>query len=63
MNRIVKILMRRDGLSDNEAWNVFESAKSEIMDAIYGTSCLDPEEVLADELGLEPDYLEEILDW
>lgn len=29
---------------------------SNIMDAISGTSCLDPEEVLASELGLEPDY-------
>ena len=54
---IINILMRRDGVSRREAKEMYDTARSEILDAVYGTSCMDPEEVLAEELGLEPDYL------
>ena len=57
MNTIIDILMRRDGVSHEEAKEMYLECRSELMDAIAGTSCLDPEEVLASELGLEPDYL------
>ena len=56
MNTIIDILMRRDGVSREEAKEMYLECRSEPMDAIAGTSCLDPEEVLASELGLEPDY-------
>lgn len=56
MNTIIDILMRRDGVSREEAKEMYLECRSELMDAIAGTSCLDPEEVLASELGLEPDY-------
>ena len=56
MNEIIRILMERDGVSREEAREMYLECKSELMDAISGTSCLDPEEVLASELGLEPDY-------
>jgi hypothetical protein len=48
--------MDRDGLTYDEAKEAYEDTKAELMDAIDGTSCLDPEEVLL-ELGLEMDYL------
>lgn len=54
---IVGILMRRDGLTRREAIDMYNETRSELMDALEGTSCMDPEEVLASELGLEPDYL------
>lgn len=57
MNEIIRILMRRDGVTYDEAKEMYLDCKSELMDAIAGTSCLDPEEVLASELGLEPDYI------
>ena len=57
MNEIIHILMHRDGITYDEAKEMYLDCKSELMDAISGTSCLDPEEVLASELGLEPDYL------
>ena len=57
METIIKILMRRDGVTREEAKEMYLDCKSELMDAIAGTSCLDPEEVLASELGLEPDYI------
>ena len=59
--RIINILMNRDGLTREQAVMAFKNARSEIMDAICGTSCLEPEEVLMDELGLEPDYLIDIV--
>lgn len=57
MNEIIELLMRRDGISYIDAMNAYDECKEEIDDAFNGTSDLDPEKVLADELGLEPDYL------
>jgi hypothetical protein len=57
MNEIIKILMERDGMTENEAKEAYEDTKEELMDAIEGTSCLSPEEVLLGELGLEMDYI------
>ena len=57
MNKIIKILMDRDGLTYEEAKEMYEDTKSELMDAINGISCLSPEEVLLGELGLEMDYI------
>lgn len=57
MNEIIEILMNRDGVSYEEAKEMYLDCQSELMDAIDGTSCLDPEEVLMGELGLEMDYI------
>ena len=58
---VLDILMRRDGLTKEEAMSLIEETRSELYDAISGTSCLDPEEVMASNLGLEPDYIFDIL--
>ena len=57
MKKIIEILMKRDGTTYEEAKEAYEETKSELMDAIDGTSVLDPEEVLMGELGLEMDYI------
>lgn len=57
MENIIKILMNRDGVSYDEAKEMYLNCRSELMDALDGTSCLDPEEVLISELGLELDYI------
>ena len=57
MEEIIEILMRRDGVSYDEAKEMYLDCRSELMDALDGTSCLDPEEVLMGELGLEMDYI------
>ena len=57
MEKIIKILMDRDGLTYEEAKEAYEDTKAELMDAIMGNSCLEPEEVLLGELGLEMDYI------
>lgn len=60
-NRVVRILMHRDGLTEEEAVSMVEATASEIYDAIEGTSCVEPEEIMMNELGLEPDYIFDIL--
>lgn len=57
MNEIIEILMHRDGVTYEEAREIYLECQSELMDALNGTSCLDPEEVLMGELGLEMDYI------
>lgn len=61
MNKIIKILMDRDGLTYEEAKEMYDNTKAELMDAIDGTSCLSPEEVLLEELGLEMDYVFDLI--
>ena len=61
MNEVIRILMERDGLTREEAQEKLEEARSELMDAINGTSCLSPEDVMAGELGLEMDYIFDVL--
>ena len=60
-NRVVRILMHRDGITEEEAVSMVEATASEIYDAIKGTSCVEPEEIMMNELGLEPDYIFDIL--
>lgn len=56
MKTVINILMERDGITYEEAKEIYEDTRSELMDAIDGTSCLDPEEVLMG-IGLEMDYI------
>lgn len=55
---IIEILMRRDGISKYEAQNIIEECQEEINNAIrhgYGYSAV--EDILANYLGLESDYM------
>lgn len=52
---ILTVLMRRDGLTQNEAVEALNEARQLVRDGA------DPEEVLAEEFGLEPDYIFELL--
>lgn len=54
MNKIIKILMNRDGYTNEEAKEIFE----DIQDRFIGGE--DPEGLLL-EIGLEPDYIFELL--
>ena len=58
MNKIINILMRRDGLSYEEAKNLFLETQEEIDIALReGRSLEDVEYIIEDYLGLEPDYI------
>lgn len=61
MNEVVKILMRRDGISELEAENLVEETREEMMNAIEDGYYFEAEAILRDYLGLEPDYIFDIL--
>lgn len=57
-NPIIEVLMRRDGLSLTEAKEQFQNALDEWEAGVYGG---DVEECIAQEFGLEPDYIFDFL--
>ena len=54
-NRLVSILMRRDGMERDDAEDLLQDARAAVEDGE------DPEDVLADWFGLEPDYVFDLL--
>lgn len=58
-NSVVKIISERDGISVEEAVKIVKHTALEMDEALMNGES--PEEVLMDELGLEPDYVFEIL--
>jgi hypothetical protein len=55
MSKLLKILMQRDGMTFGEAKDAIREAKQQV-----AAGC-DPEEILYEDFGLEPDYIFEIL--
>jgi len=62
INKVVQILMDRDGLSRTEAENQFKCAKELISDAISSGDAEYVEDIMYSELGLEMDYIMDVLD-
>jgi hypothetical protein len=61
MNRIVKILMERDGLSHEDAELQVSAFFSEMaLDVNQGGDLFEWEDLFVDEFGLEPDFFEDL---
>ena len=58
MNKIVEILMERDGITEEDARALIEETRDEIM-----CNPENADEIIQDYLGLEPDYLDYILNY
>jgi hypothetical protein len=58
MNKVVEILMKRDGISEDEARALVRETRDEL---IMLDNPFEADEIIEDYLGLEPDYLEDIL--
>jgi len=58
MKKIIKILMQRDGISEEEAKALINETRDEIM---MLDNPLEADNILMEYLGLEPDYLFDIL--
>jgi len=59
---ISKILIKRDGLSEDEANSFVAELTKQLEKMVYaGESVTEIEEYFSDETGLEPDYLWEII--
>lgn len=61
MEKIISILMKRDGISFEEARRQCEDTVAEIHMAIASGDYMLAEELMMSDLGLEPDYLMDIL--
>lgn len=61
MKEIINILMRRDGISENEARDLVEDCMEEVETAIAGGHYIEAEDIFMDYLHLEPDYLINLL--
>ena len=58
MEEIIRILMRRDGMSHDEARRYLKEVREEIAEAIEEQASLEEiEDIIMDELGLEPNYV------
>lgn len=57
ISELKAIIMRRDGLSSEDADDMIADAKEAIAEGA------DPEEVLAQDFGLEPDYIFDLIDF
>ena len=56
---LAALLVKRDGISKNEAYNIIEDCQAEIDDVLsYGGSYDTVMDIIQDYLGLEPDYLD-----
>lgn len=63
VQEIAEILMRRDGISYNEAMDLVEKCQDELEILVQGGGSIDDaEDCVAYWLGLEPDYLVTLLD-
>lgn len=56
IDTIKSVLMNRDKMSEADADELISDMKEQVLNGA------DPEEVLHDEVGLEPDYLWELFD-
>ena len=61
MDSITEVLMRRDGLSEEDAKREVDNFREDIEDSIMSGNLEDIEDALMNDLGLEPDYLMDIL--
>ena len=60
MNKVIKILMERDGITEDEARSLINETRDEIM---MLDNPLEADNVLMEYLGLEPDYMFDILNF
>ena len=61
-NRIIQILMQRDNMTEQEAKARFQEVNEMVQDAITsGNSYDEVEDIMSCELGLEMDYIDDIL--
>ena len=61
MNKLKAVLMERDGITSREADDLIKGALDRLYDAAERGSLVDAEEIIEDEFGLEPDYLDDFL--
>jgi len=62
MNRVVKILIERDEIDREEAESLVRETRDEILN-LDESNVFEADDIIRDYLGLEPDYIFDILDF
>jgi hypothetical protein len=57
MDSVVEILIRRDGLTESEANDLIEETR----ELLLTSDPFEADQIMADQLGLEPDYILDII--
>jgi len=60
MNRVVEILMKRDGLDEEHARALVKETRDELLSLGFD-NMMEYDDIIWDYVGLEPDYLDDIL--
>ena len=60
-NPIINVLMKRDNMSKEDAVSKFKEVRSMVREAVNEGSYSEAEDIVANELGLELDYVMYIL--
>lgn len=66
-NKIIKIVMERDGMSFDDAMDLYQEALEEATELVNNTeevgydTYMEIEEIVQDYFGLEPDYVDVLL--
>ena len=53
---IIKILMRRDNISKEEAWTLVNEVQEEINECVESEDFYEIDDIVMRDLGLKPDY-------
>lgn len=61
MERVIKLIMKRDGLSYEDAKTEVSNTVDEMYEVLESGDSDQAEEILMDNLGLEPDYIPQLL--
>lgn len=61
MERVVRLIMKRDDLSYEDAKTEVSNTVDEMYEALESGDSDQAEEILMDNLGLEPDYIPQLL--
>ena len=61
LSMLEKVLIQRDGYSVAEARAEAERARAELIELIESGDFMATEDYMADNYGLEPDYLEDLI--
>ena len=61
MERVIKILMRRDDVTYEEAKEMCDECRESMLEAIDAGYFTEAEEILRGDLGLEPDYIFDLI--
>ena len=62
MNSVVKILMDRDNIDQETAESLVRETRDELL-SLDETNIFETDNIIAEYLGLEPDYVFDILDF